>query len=107
MFRLLLAASLVCLAPAISLAESEKVTRNMFGKAWPLTVDEGILSCTGAKGLGVVTFEAKGTRYAVNGVAMSQKKYADIGKIWAPDPSGIVPKKNLGPLLERGLKLCK
>lgn len=107
MFKFLLAASLACLASTPSFAESEKVSKSMFGKAWPLTVDEGVLSCTGSKGLGAVTFEAKGTRYAVNGVAVSQKKYADIGKIWAPDPAGIVPKKSMGPLLERGLKLCK
>jgi hypothetical protein len=82
---------------------SVSVSKADFGKDWPLTVDSGTLHCEGA---GTVTFASGGTTYAVNGFAIGEHKYADIQAIWAKDPSGMVPRKDIGPLIQHGLKLC-
>jgi hypothetical protein len=78
---------------------------------WPLTVREGVLRCEGA---GAVTFTSAGTTYAVNGLASGLGQYPDIDPIWADDPSAgtligyeVAPKKNIGPLIDRGLELCE
>jgi hypothetical protein len=82
---------------------SVEVGRADFGKDWPLTVNSGTLHCAG---VGAITFTTGGTTYAVNGFAVGEHKYADIKAIWARDPSGLVPRKDIGPLIERGSKLC-
>lgn len=86
------------------LADNELlVTRDDYGDDWPLTVDEGILSCE--RGSAVV-FTTDGRRYAVNGTAMTLNLGADLDPIWAPDPAGVTPKMNIGPLIGDGLELC-
>ena len=75
------------------------VSRAAFGDDWPLTVADGVLRCEGA----AVIFRTGGTDYGVNGAAA---RFADIDPIWADDPSGVSPKKSIGPLIERGLTLC-
>lgn len=80
-----------------------RVSREDFGDDWPLTVDEGVLACVPAF---AVVFTAGGETYAVNGQAATQG-YADIDPIWADDPDGLAPKKNIGPLIDRGLELCE
>jgi len=89
-----------------------RVSKQEFGDAWPLTVDEGILSCTGSSRMGEVVLIVNGKKYAVNGVAMSQKvngqkAYADVIEIQANDPKIPGVKKSVGPLIDRGLKLCQ
>lgn len=81
------------------------VSRAMLGDQWPLTVEDGTLACTGSGGSGAVTFTANGTMYALNGVARQQSTGADIAPIWAADGSGA--KRDLGPLIEKGLALCR
>ena len=84
---------------------SQTVSRADFGEEWPLTVDSGVLSCEGA---GSVYFTADdGRRYAVNGTAMTAGDAQRIDAIWADDPTGLSPKKNIGPLIDDGLKLCE
>jgi hypothetical protein len=86
-------------------AKSQTVSRADFGEEWPLTVDSGVLSCEGA---GSVYFTADdGRRYAVNGTAMTAGDAQRIDAIWADDPTGLSPKKNIGPLIDTGLKLCE
>ena len=82
------------------------VTRADFGDDWPLTVESGTLRCEGGgAGIGAVVFVAPdGTEYGVNGLASD---YTDIDAIWADDPSGLVPKLSIGPLIEAGLELCE
>lgn len=82
---------------------SVEVTRADFGRDWPLTVDSGVLSCEGA---GAVYFTSGGTRYALNGLAQGQGDAPEVDPIWADNPSGFAPKKNIGPLIDRGLQLC-
>jgi hypothetical protein len=72
------------------------------GSDWPLTVDRGTLGCEGG---GAVTFTTEvGTTYAVNGLALSSTSYPDVEAIWADAPGGL--KKDITPLIQRGLALC-
>jgi hypothetical protein len=73
------------------------VSRDDLGKAWPLTVDAGVLNCLDH---GDVTFTANGTLYAVTALAPGD----DIDSILADAPGG--EKKELHPLVLRGRKLC-
>jgi Protein of unknown function (DUF2511) len=78
-----------------------EVSRADFGRDWPLTVKSGTLNCEGA---GAVTFTTNGTTYAVNGLASGMDQWPEIDAIWADASGGL--KKNIGPLIDRGLKLC-
>lgn len=81
----------------------EPVSQAEFGDAWPLTIDRGTVRCEPP---GAVVFQAPdGSDYGVNGVATSQG-YPELAPIWADDPDPLVPKKSIGPLLDRGLALC-
>ena len=80
-------------------------------KRWPLTVPDGLLQCESLVigGLPVerVTFTAPdGTAYAVNGHALDAG-YPDIDPIWKADPTGVAPKVVIGPLISKGLHLCR
>jgi hypothetical protein len=89
-------------------ASEAKITKQEFGDKWPFTVDEGILACKGTSSFGEVTFTANGKTYAVNGAARGTKKYIPADEIWADNPSPLGgPKKDIGPIIERGLKLCR
>jgi hypothetical protein len=86
------------------------ISRTDLGDAWPLTVDTGVLSCIGRKGVGLVTFTVDGVTYAVNGLAKQGGRWESIDAIWIDDPNIKVEppvKKNIGPLIERGLALCR
>jgi hypothetical protein len=81
--------------------KSMRVSRGQFGEQWPFTVEQGVLQ---GRGWGSVTFKARGEEYAVNGVAKG-RGFKDIDAIWANDSeTGL--KKNIGPIIERGLELC-
>jgi hypothetical protein len=82
------------------------VTRADLGQTWPLTVNMGRLDCIGENGVGAVIFYGPdGTEYALNGTAKSQLPHVQgIDPIWADAGGGL--KKDIGPLIERGLALC-
>ena len=92
---------------------------------WPFTVSSGRLECVDD----AVIFHSEGKVYAVNGVA-KQKGYAAIEGIGKEDPSffemakeiaksenksvkeviqamGSPTRISIGPILDRGLELCK
>lgn len=81
----------------------ERISRDDFGADWPLTVSHGELRCEEPSA--VVFTAPDGTEYGVNGMATTQG-YAEIDPIWRRDPSGIVPRMDIGPLIDRGLELC-
>ena len=104
-------------APAPRSATNETIYKSEYGKHWPFTVSYGQLACSG---VGSVTFTAHGKTYAVNGLAMSDKKYSNIREIWKDDSESehakymlkqgrpdFVPKISIGPIIDRGLKLCE
>jgi hypothetical protein len=49
-------------------------------------------------------FTANSHSCAVNGMAISSQKYADIDAIWAADPLAPGTHKDLGPIIDRGSK---
>ena len=87
------------------LADNEAfMSRAEYGRDWPLTVPSGIVRCEGA---GEVYFEAEGTTYAVNGLALGRDRAPEIDRIWAPDPDFKGLKIDIGPIIDRGLDLCE
>lgn len=75
------------------------VSADGFGRAWPFTVDEGVLSCESLGPASAVTFMAPdGTEYGVNGTALS-KGYPRINPIQRRGA-------DIGPIIDRGLSLC-
>lgn len=84
--------------------EPGHVSRAEMGDDWPLTVEAGTLRCDAD----AVTFVTEdGREYAVNGTAIGRHDHPEIDPIWANDPDPYLPKKNIGPLIEEGLKLCE
>jgi hypothetical protein len=99
------AAAVLSLAagPAALANGSARVTRAHFGKAWPLTVASGVVRCSGQ----AVTFTAAGRTYALNGVAeMQHPGWPQIERIWRKNPAIPGTRIDIGPIIERGLKLC-
>lgn len=76
---------------------------------WPLTVSKGVVRCEGSDGSGSVIFRAPdGTDYAVNGTAKAVKQdLPEIAAIWKKDPDVPGTRINIGPVIDRGLELCK
>ena len=71
------------------------VTRAAFGEAWPLTIEEGTLTCN--QGDAIVLIAGK-RRYAVNGIARSTHQGEDIRPIWRDIPLLPGTKVYIGPL---------
>lgn len=83
-----------------------RITSANYGDEWPFTVAEGTLRCEGSDGVGAVTFEADGTVYGLNGTAKS-RGFPEFDPIWLDDPQVEGLKTNVGPIIERGLALCR
>lgn len=83
-------------------ADTVEVGVSDFGSNWPLTVSSGKLKCT----KNAVTFIDGATIYALNGAAKELSYAVDVAPIWADNPSVAGLKKDIGPLIDRGLKLC-
>ena len=91
---------------------SVTVSQKEYGDKWPLTVSAGTLRCIGPAQSIVIDVPGKGT-YAINGTAKTIRKrnpstgWKLIDDIWRPDPSNKGLKVNIGPLIDRGLALCR
>ena len=105
--RRLIAAFLVALLlPTLAFADgSVSISKAKYGKRWPFKVKRGVLACQGSNGVGAVTFTTGGKTYAVNGIAR-QKGLKPIDPIWRANPAIPCTKIDIGPIIERGLKLC-
>jgi hypothetical protein len=77
----------------------------MFGKDWPFTVTAGVLGCDGDRE--VVTFRNGGKTYALNGTAVGKRRYLPVEAIWTRDRDIPGARKNIGPMIEKGLTLCR
>lgn len=100
------AAATIGLLPVLSQAATTQVSRETMKDEWPLTVSSGELGCERS----AVTFRANGITYALNGPAMTQGKYLgwrDIREVWKDNPAIPGTKINIGPMIEKGLLLCK
>lgn len=88
------------------------VTRAEMGMKWPFKkpIDTGIVRCDGSNGIGAVTFTAGGTTYAVNGLATSWDRGANIRPIWRNNPAADQSygpiKVDMSPIVFLGLSLC-
>lgn len=80
------------------------VSQEMYGVAWPFTVDFGILACR--HGGEVVFRTVDHDVYALNGLAKSNKALKDLRGIWKNDPTIPGLKISVGPLITSGLNLC-
>jgi hypothetical protein len=89
------------LSGTLSADAGRPVSRADLGEEWPLTVSNGLLRCEHGS---EVTFQADGTSYTLNRSA-SHGAYSDIGPLLLDAGGGVT--KDLGPLVERGLRLCK
>ena len=76
-----------------------EITENEYGKRWPFAVAQARLRC---EGRGAIILTARGDEYAVNGMAANH--YASIQAIWK---KGNDQNIDLGPIISRGLTLCK
>lgn len=82
------------------------VHQDDYGDDWPFTVEDGIVACERGS---MVVFRTGGRTYAVNGTARGFKEeagYLDFEEIWRDDPTGMLPKVNISPIIDMGLDLC-
>ncbi len=73
-----------------------ELTQNQYTNHWPFDVEQARLRC---EGKGAVILTVRGTDYAVNGMAASNR-YRPIQAVI------IDPKIDIGPIISRGLTLC-
>jgi hypothetical protein len=89
------------------------ITKKQYGKRWPFTVPRGDLYCHGlGAGIGDVMFRvpfpaAHAGVYGLNGLARQHLHLPGINAIWRKDPQIPGARVNIGPIIERGLKLCR
>jgi len=76
-----------------------EITQDEYGKRWPFALARARLRC---EGKGAIILTARGDDYAVNGMAAN--RYAPIQALWK---KGNNPNIDLGPIISRGLTLCK
>jgi hypothetical protein len=76
-----------------------EISQIEYGKLWPFVMPKGRLRCEDA---GAVILSAGGKDYAVNGMAST--RYASIQPIYIQNSHSVV---DAGPIISRGLTLCK
>ncbi len=90
-------------------SNSIMISQSEFGEAWPFTVTSGELYCIGegnGQQVGAVVFATEDESYAVNGTAKALG-YKPIDEIWRSNPAIPGTKINIGPVIQRGLQICK
>jgi Protein of unknown function (DUF2511) len=74
-----------------------EVSQSQYATHWPFEVEQARLRC---EGKGAVILNVRGMDYALNGLAASNR-YRPIQAVM------IDPKIDIGPIISRGLTLCK
>lgn len=74
---------------------------------WPFTVDYATLMCSGGASGERLTVTANREMYALNGTAKSQTDLPDFDAIWRDHPNAPGLKVDIGPMIDRGLVLCR
>ncbi|MEG4009894.1 DUF2511 domain-containing protein [Microcoleus sp. Pol11C1] len=94
--------------PAAPQVKTAAVSEEQFKDQWPLTISSGRVSCVlNSRGGQIVTFIASdGKEYSLNGTAKGSGNFLPIEGLWKPDPTNPPAKKNIGVLIDEGLKLC-
>lgn len=106
---LLLASAAAQAQPSTQPGTYQVVTRATFAGPWPLTVEQGTLSCYRGR---AIIFTSGGRTYAVNGTALSVGKslgyaWERINPIWRDSPDIPGTKVHVSALISAGQKLCK
>ena len=96
---------LTAIVSGCSYSTNMKINRDDLGDTWPFTVNSGVIACNHPSS--AVVFFTNEKIYAVNEVAKGQKRYADVREILRAHPSVAGSKIDIGPILDRGLKLCR
>lgn len=102
--ELLLCATMLTSVSAFS--ATLDLSRAQMKEAWPFTIEGGTLKCSGS----LVTFTVGNKTYAVNGSAKTKGRtigWIDIAEIWRDNPAIPGTKISIGPVISRGLELCK
>ncbi len=90
-------------------ATDNLITRTDFGDTWPFAFEQGVLHCV--PGPAVFVFDPVGAKgYPLNGPANIQAyrlKLHPLAEVWRENPALPGTKVSVGPVIERGLKLCK
>jgi hypothetical protein len=97
---------LAMLTSVSAFAANLDVSRAQMKDAWPFTIDGGTLKCSG----GLVTFATGNKTYAVNGSAKAKGRtigWTDVVEIWRDNPAIPGTKISIGPVISKGLELCK
>lgn len=95
-----------CLSPMMAVANSTPVSRVAMQGQWPFSIDAGVLSCD----RGAVTLKVGDVVYAINGTAKTlgiKLGWRDTRHIWKNNPAVPGTKMDMGPVINKGLLLCK
>lgn len=106
--RGLAAASLLVSAVAAA-GTIDLVSAEDYGAAWPFTGEEMHLLCMAGSAV-VASDPESGRMYPLNGTARSQAQRLGLDQleaVWRDNPENPGTKVSIGPLIERGLALCK
>ena len=79
--------------------EGIEISQAEYGDQWPFAIQQGRLRCEGA---GAVILTSRGKDYGVNGIA--GRRYASIKPVRKSTGD---PSIDIGPIISRGLTLCK
>jgi hypothetical protein len=99
--------SVLMLVASDAHAASVTISKQEYGNDWPFSCEKGILSC---EQNGLVTFTTGGKTYAINGAARTaaeRRGWNEVHPIWRNNPEFPGTKINIGPIIRRGLDLCK
>lgn len=100
--------AIISMTSIVAAAQSGKVeiSHSQMGKDWPFTVEKGTLRCASS----MVTFEANGTIYALNGTASSRAAnmgWRDVSPIWKENMEIPGTKIGISSVINKGIELCK
>lgn len=85
------------------------ISADDFGDTWPFTFEEGYVACHAGNAVTVMDAES-GRMYPLNGAAMGKANALgldDLGPVWRDNPEISGTKVSVGPVIEKGLTLCR
>ncbi|NHC24694.1 hypothetical protein G6553_16130 [Nocardioides sp. IC4_145] len=84
------------------LGETERVSDDDLGDAWPLTVESALLTCDD----GYVLVQVDGNSFRIDGIAGPDDAHPGFRRLWATDPERLDGRKDLSALVDAGRSLC-
>lgn len=89
---------------------TEAIFEKDYGDKWAFTFDRAVLICD--KQAAFISDPMKGMIYPLTGLAQTRMKEmkehaGNLDDVWKDDPAPYGVKINVGPFIDRALKLCK